>query len=165
VDVIAIYVPNYCRVEVMEEIAAAVKTGAKLKGVIVDKPLARNMREAGRMVELAREAKLLTAYFENQIFMKAIRSQREQLLPVAQTMGPLTLTRSAEDFATGMITYRNPETGQIVKSRFTDSWMFEKRTCTATPTRNNPRGTGFLCSRNPARQGSGAIATRGIDGS
>jgi predicted dehydrogenase len=127
VDVIAIYVPNYCRVEVMEEIAAAVKAGAHLKGVIVDKPLARNMKEARRMVELAREAKLLTAYFENQIFMKAIRSQREQLLPVAQTMGPLTLTRSAEDFATGMITYRNPETGQIVKSQFTDSWMFEKQ--------------------------------------
>ena len=210
VDVIAIYVPNYCRVEVMEEIAAAVKAGAKLKGVIVDKPLARNMKEARRMVELAREAKLLTAYFENQIFMKAIQSQRAQLRPVAQTMGPLTLTRSAEehggphepwfwdptrqgggvlldmgchsiavgrhvltpadkdllflqpvsvtadlgllkwgqkkwrdkllkergvdyaktpaeDFATGMITYRNPETGQIVKSQFTDSWMFEKQ--------------------------------------
>ena len=139
VDVVALYVPNYCRVEVMEEIAAAVKSGAKLKGVIVDKPLARNMKEARRMVELVREAKLLTAYFENQVFMKAIQSQRAQLLPVAQTMGPLTLTRSAEehgvdyaktpaeDFATGMITYRNPETGQIVKSQFTDSWMFEKQ--------------------------------------
>ena len=210
VDAIAIYVPNYCRVEVMEEIAAAVKSGAKLKGVIVDKPLARNMREARRMVELARSANLLTAYFENQIFMKAIQTQRAQLLPVARTMGPLTLTRSAEehggphepwfwdptrqgggvlldmgchsiavgrhvltpvnkglsflepvsvtadlgllkwgqtkwrekllkergvdyaktpaeDFATGMITYRNPETGQLVKSQFTDSWMFEKQ--------------------------------------
>jgi len=210
VDAIAIYVPNYCRVEVMEEIAAAVKAGAKLKGVIVDKPLARNMREARRMVELARSANLLTAYFENQIFMKAIQTQRAQLLPVARTMGPLTLTRSAEehggphepwfwdptrqgggvlldmgchsiavgrhvltpvnkglsflepvsvtadlgllkwgqtkwrekllkergvdyaktpaeDFATGMITYRNPETGQLVKSQFTDSWMFEKQ--------------------------------------
>jgi predicted dehydrogenase len=33
----------------------------------------------------------------------------------------------AEDFATGMITYRNPETGQRVKAQFTDSWMFEKQ--------------------------------------
>ena len=33
----------------------------------------------------------------------------------------------AEDFCTGMITYRNPETGQIVKAQFTDSWMFEKQ--------------------------------------
>ncbi len=210
VDAIAIYAPNYARVEVMEAIAAAVKAGAKLKGVIVEKPLGRNMKEASRIVALAREARLKTAYFENQIFMKSIHTQREQLLPVARTMGPLTLTRSAEehggphepwfwdptrqgggvlldmgchsiavgryvltppdkdllflqpqsvsadlgllkwgqpkwrakllkdrgvdysktpaeDFATGMVTYRNPETGQIVKSQFTDSWMFEKQ--------------------------------------
>ncbi len=210
VDAIALYVPNYARVEAMEQVAAAVKAGARLKGVIVEKPLGRNMKEAKRMVELAREAKLCTAYFENQIFMKAIQVQREQLLPVTRIMGPLTLTRSAEehggphegwfwdptrqgggvlldmgchsiavgrhvltppdkdllflqpvavtadigllkwgqpewrekllkdrgvdyaktpaeDFATGMITYRNPETGQTAKAQFTDSWMFEKQ--------------------------------------
>lgn len=33
----------------------------------------------------------------------------------------------AEDFATGMITYKNPETGQKVKAQFTNSWMFEKQ--------------------------------------
>jgi len=210
VDAIAIYVPNYCRIEVMEEIVAAVKAGARLKGVIIEKPLGRNMKEARRLVDLARAAKLPTAYFENQIFMKAIQAQRAQLGLVAQTMGPLTLTRSAEehggpheswfwdptrqgggvlldmgchsiavgryvltppdkdllflqpltvtadvgllkwgqpkwraklledrgvdysktpaeDFATGMITYRNPATGQLVKAQFTDSWMFEKQ--------------------------------------
>ena len=210
VDVLALYVPNHCRLEVMEEVAAAVRAGARVKGVILDKPLARNMKEARRMVQLAREAKLLTAYYENQIFMRAIRTQREQLGPVARTMGPLALTRSAEehggphepwfwdptrqgggvlldmgchsiavgryvltppdkdllflqpvsvsadlgllkwgqkdwrekllrergvdyartpaeDFATGMVTYRNPETRQIVKAQFTDSWMFEKQ--------------------------------------
>ena len=210
VDVIAIYAPNFARIEVMEQIAAAVKAGAKLKGVIVEKPLGRNMKEAHRLVELARQAKLHTAYFENQIFMKAIRTQREQLVAVTRSMGPLTLARSAEehagphegwfwdptrqgggvladmgchsiavgryvltppdkdllflqpqsvtadvgllkwgqpkwreqllrdrgvdygktpaeDFATGMITYRNPETGQLVKAQFTNSWMFEKQ--------------------------------------
>ncbi|HXV09047.1 MAG TPA: Gfo/Idh/MocA family oxidoreductase [Burkholderiales bacterium] len=210
VDALAILVPNFCRIEVMEQIAAAVKAGAALKGVIVEKPLGRNMREARRMVELAREARLRTAYFENQIFMRAIQTQRTQLLPVMRNMGPPTLTRSAEehggphepwfwdptrqgggvlldmgchsiavgryaltppgkdllflqplavtadlgllkwgqprwrekllkdrgvdyskapaeDFATGMITYRNPETKQIVKAQFTDSWMFEKQ--------------------------------------
>jgi predicted dehydrogenase len=168
------------------------------------------MKEARRLVDLARAAKLPTAYFENQIFMKAIQAQRAQLGQVAQTMGPLALTRSAEehggpheswfwdptkqgggvlldmgchsiavgryvltppdqdllflqpltvtadvgllkwgqpkwrakllndrgvdysktpaeDFATGMITYRNPATGQLVKAQFTDSWMFEKQ--------------------------------------
>jgi predicted dehydrogenase len=33
----------------------------------------------------------------------------------------------AEDFATGMVTFQNPETGQKVKAQFTDSWMFEKQ--------------------------------------
>jgi len=33
----------------------------------------------------------------------------------------------AEDFATGMVTYRNPETGQIVKGQFTVSWMYDKQ--------------------------------------
>jgi hypothetical protein len=33
----------------------------------------------------------------------------------------------AEDFATGMVTFRNPENGQLVKAQFTDSWMFEKQ--------------------------------------
>jgi predicted dehydrogenase len=33
----------------------------------------------------------------------------------------------AEDFATGMITFRNPETGQRAKAQFTNSWMFEKQ--------------------------------------
>jgi len=33
----------------------------------------------------------------------------------------------AEDFATGVITFKNPKTGQRVKSQFTDSWMYEKQ--------------------------------------
>lgn len=210
VDVVALYVPNYARIEAMEQVVAAVRAGAQLKGVILEKPLGRNMKEARRLVDLAREAKLNTAYFENQIFMKAIQAQRNQLLPVTRTMGPLALTRSAEehggphepwfwdptqqgggvlsdmgchsiavgrhvltppdrdllflqpvsvsadvgllkwgqpawrakllkergvdysktpaeDFATGMITYRNPQSGQLVKAQFTDSWMFEKQ--------------------------------------
>jgi predicted dehydrogenase len=33
----------------------------------------------------------------------------------------------AEDFATGIVTYRNPETGQRVKAQFTVSWMYDKQ--------------------------------------
>lgn len=210
VDAIAIYAPNYVRVELMEEIAAAVKQGAALKGVICEKPLGRNVKEARRLVELADEAGLHTAYYENQVFMKPIRTQLAQLAPQQRSMGPLALARSAEehggpheawfwdpvrqgggvlsdmgchsiavgrfaltpagkppsflepvsvsadcallkwglpkwrqklmdrfgvdytrapaeDFATGMVTYRNPETGQLVKAQFTNSWMFEKQ--------------------------------------
>ena len=39
VDAIAILVPNFCRIEVMEQIVQAVKAGANLKGVILEKPL------------------------------------------------------------------------------------------------------------------------------
>jgi len=33
----------------------------------------------------------------------------------------------AEDFCTGTITYKNPETEQLVKAQFTDSWMYDKQ--------------------------------------
>src|SRR5690606_30708895 len=33
----------------------------------------------------------------------------------------------AEDFATGLVTFRNPETGQVSKAQFTNSWMFDKQ--------------------------------------
>jgi predicted dehydrogenase len=33
----------------------------------------------------------------------------------------------AEDFATGMVTYRDPETGQRTKAQFTVSWMYDKQ--------------------------------------
>ena len=97
VDVIAIYAPNFVRVAHVEEIVAAVKKGATLKGVICEKPLARNLSEARRIVGLIEEVGLNNAYLENQIFMKPIRSQLEQLIPQQQTMGPLILTRSAEE--------------------------------------------------------------------
>ncbi len=210
VDCVAIFAPNYARVPIMEEIAAAVRSGAALKGAICEKPLGRTVAEARRLVELAAAVDLRTAYFENQVFMKPLRVQLAQLEAVQKRMGPFSLTRSAEehggpheawfwdptrqgggvlcdmgchsiaagwyaltpigkgvtflqphsvnaeiallkwgrpqwsdlllrkrgidyrknpaeDFATGMITYRNPETGQKVKSQFTNSWMFEKQ--------------------------------------
>jgi len=210
VDAIAIYTPNFTRIDIMEQIVTAVQKGANLKGVICEKPLGRNVKEARRLVELADEANLRTAYFENQIFMKPIQAQLTQLTPQQKTMGPLVLTRSAEehggphepwfwdptqqgggvlsdmgchsiavgwyvltpvgkpptflqpvsvtaetsllkwglpewqqklkdrfgvdyaktpaeDFTTGMVTFKNPETGQISKAQFTDSWMFEKQ--------------------------------------
>ncbi len=97
VDVIAVYAPNFARVAIVEAIVDAVKAGAALKGVICEKPLGRNMKEARRLVDLAASVNLRTAYFENQIFMKPIRSQLVQLEPVQRQMGPLSLSRSAEE--------------------------------------------------------------------
>lgn len=210
VDAIALYAPNYTRIAHVEEIVQAVQAGAELKGIICEKPLGRTVAEARRLVELARSVNLRTAYFENQLFMKPLRTQMAQLTPQQRTMGPPVLVRSAEehggphepwfwdprrqgggvlsdmgchsiavgwygltplgksptflrpvsvsaevallkwgqphwrqvlmdrfgvdyaqtpaeDFATGMITYENPETGQRVKAQFTNSWMFEKQ--------------------------------------
>jgi predicted dehydrogenase len=210
VDVLAIFAPNFARIPIMEEIALAVRNGAVLKGVICEKPLGRNVAEARRLVNLAKDLNLRTAYFENQIFMKPVQAQRAQLQPVQSKMGPLSICRAAEehggphegwfwnptlqgggvlcdmgchsiavgwylltpagkgiqflqpmsvnaeiallkwgepgwreklladrgvdyaktpaeDFATGMVTFRNPETGQHVKAQFTSSWMYEKQ--------------------------------------
>ena len=33
----------------------------------------------------------------------------------------------AEDFATGIVTFRNPDSGQLVKTQFTNSWMYDKQ--------------------------------------
>ncbi|MBI4557874.1 MAG: Gfo/Idh/MocA family oxidoreductase [Candidatus Hydrogenedentes bacterium] len=209
-DAVAIFAPNYVRVDLVGQVADAVQAGAKLKGIICEKPLGRNVKEARQLVNLAKGAKLPTAYFENQIHMKAVKSQLKQLAPVQKTMGPLSLARSAEehagphepwfwdptrqgggvlsdmgchsiaigwyvltpvgkpltylqpaainaetallkwgqpkwrkklldktgvdyaktpadDFATGMVTYRNPDTGQLVKAQFTNSWMYDKQ--------------------------------------
>lgn len=207
VDVVCLFAPNYCRVELMEEIAAG---GSHLRGLIVEKPLGRNMAEARRILELANGLGVPTAYFENQIHMKAITSARQQLDAVARTMGAPVLARSAEehagphnawfwdptqqgggvlsdmgchsiavgwylltppdrdvrhlvpesvsadigllkwgqprwtddlrqrygvdystspaeDFATGIVTYRDPDNGQQSKGQFTVSWMYDKQ--------------------------------------
>ncbi len=209
-DVVALFAPNFARVELVEQIVAAVKAGAPLKGLISEKPLGRTVAEARRLVALAKETKLPTAYFENQIHMKAVKHAVAQLAPQQRAMGPLALARSseehagphegwfwdptrqgggvlsdmgchsiavswfvlnpvgtpvdflkpvsvtaetallkwgipkyrellkqrmgvdyaktpAEDFATGIITFQNPETKQLVKAQFTNSWMYDKQ--------------------------------------
>jgi predicted dehydrogenase len=49
---------------------------------------------------------------------------REHLLA---TYGVDYAKTPAEDFATGLITYRHPDTGQHVKAQFTNSWMYDKQ--------------------------------------
>jgi predicted dehydrogenase len=210
VDVVAFFGPNFTRVEALEEVAGAVRKGARLAGLICEKPLARNLREARRVLEIAREIGAPTAYFENQIHMKSVASALAQLAPVMRAQGPLLLARAAEehggphgawfwdprlqgggvlsdmgchsialawyaltppgkpprflqpvsvladvallkwgqarhradlfarhgvdyartpaeDFATGLVTFRNPETGQLVKGQFSVSWMYDKQ--------------------------------------
>ncbi|HOE66391.1 MAG TPA: Gfo/Idh/MocA family oxidoreductase [Candidatus Hydrogenedentes bacterium] len=210
VDAVAVFAPNFARLDIVGQIVDAVKAGAPLKGIICEKPLGRTVAEARQLVQLGKETGLPTAYFENQLHMKAVRAPLAQLERVQRAMGPLTLARSgeehsgphegwfwdptrqgggvlsdmgchsiacdwfvltpigkpidflkpvavnaevallkwgqplhrkalldrmgvdyaktpAEDFATGMVTFQNPETGQLVKGQFTNSWMYDKQ--------------------------------------
>jgi predicted dehydrogenase len=97
VDVLCVFAPNFARVDMMNQIAAAVKSGAKIKGIIIEKPLARNCSEASSLVRLAKTMKVPTAYFENQIHMPAVVQARAQLAQVEKAMGPAHLARSAEE--------------------------------------------------------------------
>ena len=246
VDVIAHFGPNFTRLAAMEETIAAIRAGARLKGLICEKPLGRNLAEARRLVELVRPTNVPTAYFENQIYMKSVAASRQQLRPVMEAMGPPVLTRSgeehagphaawfwdptqqgggvmsdmgchclgvgwyaltppgkpprflvpesvsadlallkwgqprwrqelldtygvdysktpAEDFATGVVTYRNPETGQRVKSQFNVSWMFDKQAMRLALEGIGP-GYGFEMStlRSPAEVFIGDVAAAGV---
>ena len=99
VDALWICAPNFTRLEVMEEIAAAVRSGkAKLVGVACEKPLGRTAGEARRMRELVKEAGLLDGYLENQLFSPAVARGKEILWARGAALtGPPFLARAAEE--------------------------------------------------------------------
>ncbi len=97
VDIVCVFAPNFARVTMMREIAAAVEAGARLKGIIIEKPLARNLAEADALVRIAKGMHVPTAYFENQIHMPAVVQARTQLAQVEKAMGAAHLARSAEE--------------------------------------------------------------------
>ncbi|MCP4639640.1 MAG: hypothetical protein GY851_04375, partial [bacterium] len=50
--------------------------------------------------------------------------QRKDLL---DRMGVDYAKTPAEDFCTGIVTFKNPETGMLSKGQFTNSWMYDKQ--------------------------------------
>ncbi|MHC4425333.1 MAG: Gfo/Idh/MocA family protein [Planctomycetota bacterium] len=97
VDVVCIFAPNFARLEIMRNIAKVVENGTKIKGIICEKPLARNLQEADVMARMAKALRVPTAYFENQLHMPAVVEARRQLTAVEQSMGSVHLARSAEE--------------------------------------------------------------------
>ena len=83
----------------MEEIAQAVLSGkGELVGVTCEKPLGRNVKEARKMLDLARKAKLLDGYLENQVFSPAVVRGKEIVWARgAAIAGPPYLARAAEE--------------------------------------------------------------------
>jgi predicted dehydrogenase len=99
VDAVWIGSPNYTRLEVMDEIAQAVLRGkGELLGVTCEKPLGRNVGEARAMLTLARKAKLLDGYLENQVFSPAVTRGKEIVWARGASLcGPPYLARAAEE--------------------------------------------------------------------
>jgi len=100
--------PNHRRIENMEEIVQAIRTGkGELVGIACEKPLGRNVAEAKRMVELVEEAGLLHGYLENQLFSPSLARGRQSLndqapvpsIPSPRTEGRLPSRRNAQHLA------------------------------------------------------------------
>lgn len=77
IDCLWICGPNHRRVENMEEIVHALKHGGgSLVGIALEKPLARNVAEARRVVALLEEAGVLHGYLEDQLFSPSLMRGR-----------------------------------------------------------------------------------------
>jgi predicted dehydrogenase len=69
--------PNHRRVENIEEITATIASGrGTLRGIACEKPLARTVAEARRIVELVNEAGIAHGYLENQVFAPQVQAGR-----------------------------------------------------------------------------------------
>src|ERR1700704_3213890 len=91
--------PNHARIANIEEIVDAIKTGAgTLRGLACEKPLARNVAEAKKVVDLCKSVGLNTGYLENQLFAPDITRGRELVWARGATLtGRPYLARAAEE--------------------------------------------------------------------
>ena len=98
IDAIWICGPNHARVENMAAIVEAVEAGADLAAVACEKPLARTVAEAERMVELAEKIDVLHGYLEDQLFSPGLRRGREIIWERGAALtGRPYLARAAEE--------------------------------------------------------------------
>ncbi len=99
IDAIWLCGPNHARIANVEEITEAVTRGkARLKGIACEKPLARNVAEATRVLELTRQAGLAHGYLENQRFAPQVETGRALIWARgAKLTGRPYLARAAEE--------------------------------------------------------------------
>ena len=99
IDAIWICAPNFTRIEIMEEIVAAIESGkGELIGITCEKPLGRNVKEAKRVLELTQQVGLLDGYLENQVFAPSVTRGKEIIWARgAKTTGRPYLARAAEE--------------------------------------------------------------------
>lgn len=91
--------PNQARIANIEEIVAAIKSGAgTLRGLACEKPLARNVAEAKKVAALVQSVGLNTGYLENQLFAPDITRGRELIWARGAALtGRPYLARAAEE--------------------------------------------------------------------
>jgi predicted dehydrogenase len=101
IDALWLCGPNHARIENVEEIADAIERGqGQLRGLACEKPLARNVAEAKRVLGLVRRAGIPHGYLENQVFAPQVRRGRELIWARgARTAGRPYLARAAEEHA------------------------------------------------------------------
>ena len=98
IDAIWLTGPNQARVQNVEEIVAAIRGGAKLKGIACEKPLARNVAEAKHILKLIKSVGIPTGYLENQLFAPHVEAGRALIWARgAATTGRPYLARAAEE--------------------------------------------------------------------
>ena len=99
IDAIWVTGPNHARIENVEEIVQAVKSGkGDLRGIAFEKPLARNVAEAKKVAELVKSVGLATGYLEDQVFAPHVERGRTLLWARgAATTGRPYLARAAEE--------------------------------------------------------------------
>lgn len=99
IDAIWLCGPNHARIENVEEIVNAIERGrGTLKGLACEKPLARNVSEAKKIVELVERAGLRHGYLENQLFTPSVVAGRGIIWNRAVPLtGRPYLARAAEE--------------------------------------------------------------------
>jgi predicted dehydrogenase len=91
--------PNHVRVEMIETICEEVASGrAELVAIAIEKPLARNLAEARRVVDAIEGAGIIGGYLENQVFAPGLNRAQEIIWARgASIAGAPYLARSAEE--------------------------------------------------------------------
>ena len=99
IDAIWLCGPNFARIENVEEIVDAVKRSrGSLRAIACEKPLARNVAEAKKVLAMVKSAGLMHGYLENQVFAPQIETGRALIWARgAATTGRPYLARAAEE--------------------------------------------------------------------
>jgi len=91
--------PNQARIDNITEIVDAIKSGAgTLRGLACEKPIARNVAEAKKVVDLVKSVGLATSYLENQLYSPDITRGKELVWARGASLtGRPYLARAAEE--------------------------------------------------------------------